>query len=264
MHPVLDILKARFPDEVLSVHQDRDRGDLSARVRAAHMLDIARFLHDDPRLAFDHITDVCSADYPDDPERFEVIYHVLSLPHGVRLRVKARVSGDNPAIPSVVPVWKGADFMERETYDLMGIRFSGHPDLRRILMPETYDEGYPLRKDFPAEGRGWRSSFPFLPKMDEPVGEVPQVEVPADQKKVFLADSGISPSYRTEELLLNMGPSIRARTGCCGSSSSWTASASSRPRPTWATCTAAWRSWPRGWPTCRSSPTRTGSTTSAR
>jgi NADH-quinone oxidoreductase subunit C/D len=206
MHPVLDILKSKFPDAVLSVHEDKERGDLSARVKAARMLDIARFLHDDPRMAFDHITDVCSADYPDDQERFEVIYHVLSLPHGVRLRVKARVTEEQPVIPSVVPVWRGADFMERETYDLMGITFSGHPDLRRILMPENYDEGYPLRKDFPAEGKGWRSSFPFLPKMEEPVGEVPQVEVPEDQKKVFLADSGISPTYRTEELLLNMGP----------------------------------------------------------
>jgi NADH-quinone oxidoreductase subunit C/D len=204
MHPVLDILKAQFPDKVLSVHQDKDRGDLSARVQAAHMLDIARFLHDDPRLAFDHITDICSADYPDDPERFEVIYHVLSLPHGVRLRVKARVTEEQPVIPSVVPVWKGAEFMERETYDLMGIRFSGHPDLRRILMPEHYDEGYPLRKDFPAEGRGWRSSFPFLPKMEEAGIAADDNEVPEEEKKAFRAEA--SPRRRTEELLLNMGP----------------------------------------------------------
>jgi len=204
MHPVLDILKAQFPDAVLSIHQDKDRGDLSARVQAAHMLEIARFLHDDPRLAFDHITDVCSADYPDDLERFEVIYHVLSLPHGVRLRVKARVTEEHPTIASVVSVWKGAEFMERETYDLMGITFSGHPDLRRILMPETYDEGYPLRKDFPTEGRGWRSSFPFLPKMDGSAAATNDNEVSEEDKKVFRAEA--SPTRRTEELLLNMGP----------------------------------------------------------
>ncbi len=204
MHPVLDTLKAKFPDAVLSVHEDKDRGDLSARVQAARMLDIARFLHDDPRMAFDHITDVCSADYPDDSERFEVIYHVLSLPHGVRLRVKARVTEDQPVIPSVVSVWKGADFMERETYDLMGIKFSGHPDLRRILMPEHYDEGYPLRKDFPTEGKGWRSSFPFLPKMDEPVAAANDNDVPEEEKKAFR--SGVASTRRTEELLLNMGP----------------------------------------------------------
>ena len=204
MHPVLDILKAQFPDAVLSIHRDKDRGDLSARVQAAHMLEIARFLHDDPRLAFDHITDVCSADYPDDLERFEVIYHVLSLPHGVRLRVKARVTEEHPTIASVVSVWKGAEFMERETYDLMGITFSGHPDLRRILMPETYDEGYPLRKDFPTEGRGWRSSFPFLPKMDGSAAATNDNEVSEEDKKVFRAEA--SPTRRTEELLLNMGP----------------------------------------------------------
>ena len=206
MHPVLDILKDKFPDAVLSVHQDKDRGDLSARVKAAHMLEIARFLHDDPRLAFDHITDVCSADYPDDPERFEVIYHVLSLPHGVRLRIKARVTEEHPVIASVVSVWKGAEFMERETYDLMGIKFSGHPDLRRILMPENYDEGYPLRKDFPAEGRGWRSSFPFLPKMDETAAVSNDNEVPEAEKQVFRAEVGAGSTRRTEELLLNMGP----------------------------------------------------------
>lgn len=206
MHPVLDILKAQFPDAVLSVNQDKNHGDLSARVTAARMLDIARFLHDEPRLAFDHITDVCSADYPDDPERFEVIYHLLSLSYGVRLRVKARVTEDHPAIASVVSVWKGADFMERETYDMMGIQFLSHPDLRRILMPEDYNEGWPLRKDFPAEGKGWRGSFSFLPKMDEPVGEIPQVEVSEERKKVYLADRGVSSTHRTEELLLNMGP----------------------------------------------------------
>jgi NADH-quinone oxidoreductase subunit C/D len=206
MHPVLDILKAQFPDAVLSVHQDKDRGDLSARVKAARMLEIARFLHDDPRMAFDHITDVCSADYPDDPERFEVIYHVLSLPHAVRLRLKARVTGEHPTIPSVAGVWKGANFMERETYDLMGITFSGHPDLRRILMPENYDEGYPLRKDFPTEGRGWRSSFPFLPKMDESATASDDNEVPEAEKKVFRSGSGAGSTRRTEELLLNMGP----------------------------------------------------------
>ena len=115
-----------------------------------------------PGMAFDHITDVCSADFPDDAERFEVIYHLLSLPHGTAFVMKARLPEDNPTIPSVTGIWKGANFMEREVYDLMGIKFSGHPDLRRILMPDDYEEGYPLRKDFPAEGRGWRSRFDFL------------------------------------------------------------------------------------------------------
>ncbi|MEW6543418.1 MAG: NADH dehydrogenase (quinone) subunit D [Nitrospirota bacterium] len=206
MHPLLDTLKSRFPEAVLSVHEDEARSELSVQVAAPRILDVARFLHDDPSAAFDHITDICSADYPDEPERFEVIYHFLSLPHGRRLRVKARVTEDDPVIDSVTGIWRGADFMEREVYDLMGIRFAGHPDLRRILMPEDYDEGHPLRKDFPAEGRGWRSQFDFIPRLDEPPAEAVEGEIPDEKKKPFLAEEAPPSSRRTEELLLNMGP----------------------------------------------------------
>ncbi len=208
MHPLLETLKTKFPEAVLSVHEDQARGDLSVCVAANRILEVARFLHDDPSAAFDHITDVCSADYPEDPERFEVIYHFLSLPHGRRIKVKARVPEDDPAIDSVTSIWQGANFMEREVYDLMGIRFKGHPDLRRILMPEDYDEGYPLRKDFPTEGRGWRSRFEFIPRLDEPAVEEVRGEFTEAQKRPFLAEEGAAApsSHRTEELLLNMGP----------------------------------------------------------
>ena len=215
MHPLLDRIKSRFPEAVLAVQEDKQRGDLSVRVAAPRLLEVARFLHDDPAAAFDHITDICSADYPDDPERFEVIYHFLSLPHGIRIRVKARVTEEHPVVPSVTGIWKGADFMEREVYDLMGIKFSGHPDLRRILMPEDYDEGHPLRKDFPAEGRGWRSRFDFLPRLDEaPVAETGG-DIPEAEKRVFRTEPHQSPSSsrRTEELLLNMGPQHPATHG---------------------------------------------------
>lgn len=206
MHPVLERLKTQFPDAVVAVQEDEARGELSAQVRPDRIVDIGRFLHDDPALAFDHITDICSADYPDAPERFEVIYHFLSLPHRHRIRIKARVTEDGPSLPTVTGIWRGAEFMEREVYDLMGIVFEQHPDLRRILMPEDYDEGYPLRKDFPAEGRGWRGSFPFIPRLDEPPAELSE-EIPAAEKQTFLAN-GEAPasSRRTEELLLNMGP----------------------------------------------------------
>src|SRR5947209_7365940 len=108
-HPLLETLKARFPDAVLSVHDDTVRGQLSVRVAAGHILEIATFLHDEPGMAFDHMTDICSADYPDDTERFEVIYHLLSLPHGIRLRVTARVTEDDPTTRSVSGIWKGAN-----------------------------------------------------------------------------------------------------------------------------------------------------------
>ena len=208
MHPLLDALKAKFQDAVLSVEDHGPRAELSARVAADRILDLMTFLHDDPGSAFDHITDVCSADYPEDHERFEVIYHLLSLPHRTRIRIKARVTEDDPSIASVTGIWKGANFMEREVYDLMGIRFTGHPDLRRILMPEDYDEGYPLRKDFPTEGKGWRSQFEFLPRLDEPPVETIDAEISEERKRPFLAEGSTasSGSHRKEELLLNMGP----------------------------------------------------------
>ena len=206
MHVVLENLKKKFPTTVLSVFEDPSRSDLSVQVNSEGWHEIARFLHDDPSMAFDHMTDICSADYPDDLERFEVIYHFLSLPHGTRIRIKARVTEDEPKIPSITDIWKGADFLEREVYDLMGIRFTGHPDLRRILMPEDYDEGYPLRKDFPAEGKGWRSRFDFLPDLDEPVSEWSEKEIPTDQRHQFMAGDRPADSKRTTEMLLNMGP----------------------------------------------------------
>jgi NADH-quinone oxidoreductase subunit C/D len=210
MHPLLDSLKTRFPDAVLGVREDVERKELSARVSADRLVDVARYLHDEPSTAFDHITDICSADYPEDPERFEVIYHLLSLPHGMRIRLKARVTEDDASIASVTSIWKGANFLEREVYDLMGIRFSGHPDLRRILMPEDYDEGYPLRKDFPTEGKGWRSRFDFLPRLDERPTEIGS-EISKEDRQPFLAGNGAAikssgSSHRTEDLLLNMGP----------------------------------------------------------
>jgi NADH-quinone oxidoreductase subunit C/D len=208
MHPVLETLKAKLPDAVLSVEDHGPRAELSARVTADRILDVMALLHDNPGAAFDHITDICSADYPEDQERFEVIYHLLSLPHRTRIRIKARVTEDDPCLASVTGIWKGANFMEREVYDLMGIRFNGHPDLRRILMPEDYDEGYPLRKDFPTEGKGWRSQFEFLPRLDEPAVATTEGEIPEEQKRAFLAEGNVSPSgsRRKEELLLNMGP----------------------------------------------------------
>jgi len=216
MHPLLETLKTKFPEAVQAVYEDGPRAELAVRVSAGRITEVARFLHDDPSAAFDHITDVCSADYPDDPERFEVIYHFLSLPHGTRIRVKARVTEDDPSIASVTGIWRGADFMEREVYDLMGIRFTGHPDLRRILMPENYEEGYPLRKDFPAEGRGWRSTFDFIPRLDELPVEQSEGEVSAEERRIFVAEekpAATPSSRRTEELLLNMGPQHPATHG---------------------------------------------------
>ncbi|HEX5550568.1 MAG TPA: NADH dehydrogenase (quinone) subunit D [Nitrospira sp.] len=205
MESLVETLMTRFPQAVLSVEADTARSEVTVQVAAERILDLTRFLHDAPDASFDHLTDICSVDYPEDRQRFEVVYHLHSLSHHRRLRVKTRLSEDDPTIASVTSVWKGAEFLEREVYDMMGIRFSGHPDLRRILLPEDYAEGYPLRKDFPAEGRGWRSQFEFIPRLDEPPVELADGEIPESQKEAFRAEAP-SDSRRREELLLNMGP----------------------------------------------------------
>jgi len=206
MQSLIEILMTQFPKAVLSVQADTERSEVSIHVAAEHVLELSRFLHDEPEASFNHLTDICSVDYPEDQQRFEVVYHLHSLSRNRRLRLKARLSEDNPTIASVTPVWKGAEFLEREVYDMMGIRFAGHPDLRRILMPEDYDEGFPLRKDFPAEGRGWRSQFDFIPRLDEPPSESSDGEIPESQKQAFRAEQERPGSLRREELLLNMGP----------------------------------------------------------
>jgi len=102
-------------------------------------------------LQFNFLSDATSADrFPVEP-RFELNYHLVSLPNKIKLRLRTRVSGADPTVDSLVPVWPGAGWMEREIYDLMGIRFNGHPDLRRILLPNDW-EGHPLRRDYPTEG----------------------------------------------------------------------------------------------------------------
>jgi NADH-quinone oxidoreductase subunit C/D len=206
MKALLDNLKTQFPDAILATRVDAARAETSVSVAAARLLDIARYLHDAPEAAFDHLTDICSVDYPEDRMRFEVVYHLHSLPLQQRLRLKARITEDDPAIASVTGIWKGADFLEREVYDMMGIRFSGHPDLRRILLPEDYAEGYPLRKDFPAEGRGWRSQFDFIPRFDEAPLDIVESEISEEQKDTFRTEPGAPGPGRKEELLLNMGP----------------------------------------------------------
>jgi NADH-quinone oxidoreductase subunit C len=113
--------------------------------------DALAFLKSDPELDFNYLVDVTCVDWIPAEPRFEVVYHLLSIPKKHRLRLKVALSGDDPVLESVVPVFAGANFFEREVFDMFGIRFSGHPNLRRILMPEDW-EGHPLRKDYPVEG----------------------------------------------------------------------------------------------------------------
>src|SRR5688500_3229055 len=205
MQPLIETLMTKFPEAVLCVEADTARSEVTVQVAADRILDVARFLHDAPEASFDHLTDICSVDYPEDRQRFEVVCHLHSLTYDRRIRLKARVSAEDPTIASVTGIWKGAEFLEREVYDMMGISFAGHPDLRRILLPEDYAEGFPLRKDFPTEGRGWRSQFEFLPRLDEPPVELAEGEVPQPEKAALRMDSPTG-SRRREELTPNLRP----------------------------------------------------------
>ena len=111
MHPYLQPLVEQFPQGVITAQEDPARGDLWVQIKADAWPAIAKFLHDAPAMAMDHMTDICSADYPDDVERFEVIYHFLSLSHGKRVRIKARLTEDNPTIASIAGIWQGANFL---------------------------------------------------------------------------------------------------------------------------------------------------------
>ena len=127
------------------------RGETTVFIRREYIRRVAEFLATEPSLGFTFLSDITSVDrFPLEP-RFEVIYHLLSLERRERLRLKVRLPGNEPVIASLTPVWPTANWHERESFDLMGIRFEGHPDLRRILMPDDW-EGNPLRKDYPVEG----------------------------------------------------------------------------------------------------------------
>ncbi len=148
----LTAIRKSFPDEALVA--EVPGGDLQTfRVDRKVLVDLARHLKDDPDLDFKLLLDVCGVDYPERAERFEAVYHLSSLTHGHRIRLKVPMPADAPVVPSVYPVWKAADWFEREAFDLMGILFSGHPNLKRILCHPAF-QGHALRKDYDP-GQRW-------------------------------------------------------------------------------------------------------------
>ncbi|AZO23051.1 MULTISPECIES: NADH-quinone oxidoreductase subunit C [unclassified Mesorhizobium] len=125
-------------------------GELTVSVEPGNLIEVATFLRDDPRCQFISIIDISGADYPSRARRFDVVYHLLSPKQNVRIRLKVQAD-EETLVPSLTAVYPGADWYERETYDLYGVLFSDHPDLRRILTDYGFD-GHPLRKDFPLTG----------------------------------------------------------------------------------------------------------------
>ena len=155
-NPSAAALRDRFPDAVRRV--DVVWGETTVLIEPARALDLVRWLHEDDGQQYDYLSDVTAVEYRDAGRPLEVVWHLRSLPYRRFLRLKAELpAGRALEVPSVVPVFAGADWLERECFDMFGITFAGHPDLRRILMWEGYREGHPLRKSFPLRGRFSRS-----------------------------------------------------------------------------------------------------------
>jgi NADH-quinone oxidoreductase subunit C len=151
-NPSAVAIDTQFPGRVKQV--DVVWGETSVTLNSSSVLDVVRWLHDDPSQQYDYLSDVTAVEFRDADVPLEVVWHLRSLPYRRFLRLKVQLSPRGPLeVDSVWPVYKSADWLERECYDMFGVRFRGHPDLRRILMWEQYREGHPLRKDFPLRGR---------------------------------------------------------------------------------------------------------------
>jgi NADH-quinone oxidoreductase subunit C len=149
--PSVDALRARFGNDI--IRHEVSCGDTIVYVAAARAHEILAWLRDDPSQTFDYLTDVTAVEYRDRERPLEVVWQLRALARHADLRVKAELDKTVPLeVDSVWDLWKGADWLEREVYDMFGVGFRGHPDLRRILMWDTYAEGHPLRKEFPLRG----------------------------------------------------------------------------------------------------------------
>jgi len=149
------------PQPLMRYSDEEDSGQLWVRVPSDRLLEVVEFARDDSRTRFEQLCDLTCVDYlnwPDAEDRFGVVYSLLSLTHGHRLWLKVFVNDPDPELPSVTGIWRGAEWPEREVFDLFGIRFSGHPDLRRIVCPQGIED-HPLRKDYPLRGKGERAAF---------------------------------------------------------------------------------------------------------
>ena len=146
---VVEHLRAWNPNAIEEVIEFR--GETTIVLPRKILRSVAERCREDAALRFDLLTDATCVDrYPHEP-RFELNYHLVSIPRKDKIRLKVRLDGSDPVVDTLCPVWPGANWLEREIFDLMGIRFTGHPDLRRVLLPDDF-EGHPLRKDFPVEG----------------------------------------------------------------------------------------------------------------
>jgi len=166
---IADRLRAEFPGEILQSYSNQ--GQTAVIVRPDRIVEMLRWLRDTDDLRMNHLRSLCGVDNArrKDPglSRFEVVYNLYSIPLRHEIRIRAEVGDKDPAIDSVVGLWVGADWLERETFDLLGIRFNGHPNLQRVLLPEDW-VGHPLRKDYPLKGKEeWAGMTELLDKIKE-------------------------------------------------------------------------------------------------
>ncbi|MCK4846109.1 MAG: NADH-quinone oxidoreductase subunit C [Deltaproteobacteria bacterium] len=145
---LIDRIKSKFPKAVVDTIVDR--GEVTHVIEASEIVEACKFVKSDEELQMVYLSDVCGVDYHPRKPRFEVVYHMLSLKKNLRLRLKVRLA-EGESVDSVTGVWRSANWYERETFDMFGIEFEGHPDLRRIYLAEDW-EGHPLRKDYPLKG----------------------------------------------------------------------------------------------------------------
>ena len=166
---IVKLLGEKFPEvdfapAPLLARENADDEQVYVRVDPAHLLETMRFLYRDERCCFEQMCDITCVDYlnfPKASDRYGVTYSLLSISKGHRLWVKCFVNDPAPEVPSVTSIWKGADWLEREVWDMFGVKFTDHPDLRRILTWETFG-AHPLRKDYPLQGQGEREDFERL------------------------------------------------------------------------------------------------------
>ena len=198
VNPSVEALRAQFG--AIIGRDDVTWGETCVWVDAAKIREIALWLRDDPTQQYDYLVDVTAVEHRDLDRPLEMVWHLRSLPYRRFLRIKAAIDKDAVLeVPSIEPVYKAANWLEREVFDMFGISFSGHSDMRRILMWDAYSEGYPLRKDFPLRGRYSRSeqlsqalqANPEAPyAMEELSVTAAFHELPADMRARLLAEKG--------------------------------------------------------------------------
>lgn len=168
---LLEILREKFNSRIID--SGIERAQVSVTINPESLLEVVEFLKTDPELKYDFLLDLCGVDYPKRDKRFEMVYHFYSPKHNHRMRVKVPLQGRNPTVNSLTGLFKAANWPERETYDMFGIKFRNHPNLKRILNVDNFS-GFPLRKDFPVKGRE-RGGFPRGKLISNKVAEAVKV-----------------------------------------------------------------------------------------